>query len=151
MRIKIIMSVLVSFAVAYLALVCVGPRVRGSKGGVKHFTTVQEYNESVGDGTSVYIVKYYAPWCGHCKRLLPIWEALGQKLEGEKGLVIASVDCTDKKLRPVCDANDIKGFPTIKAVYGGESKEKFKGSRDAETLEKFAKQQKLLWTRETVQ
>jgi protein disulfide-isomerase-like protein len=145
------MRLLSSFAVVCLALVCLGACVLGSSGGVKHFTSAQEYDESVGDGTSVYIVKYYAPWCGHCKRLLPVWEALGQKLQGEKGVVIASVDCTDKTLRPVCDANDIKGFPTIKSVYGGESKEKFKGSRDADTLEKFAKQQKLLWTGETVQ
>lgn len=129
----------------------IGPFVEGSSSGVKHFTSAQEYQEAVGDGKSVYIVKYYAPWCGHCKRLLPIWETLSKKLEMEKGLVIASVDCTDKKLRPVCDANGITGFPTIKSVFGGESKERFKGSRDADTLEKFAKQQKLLWTGETIQ
>lgn len=145
------MTRLLSLTVFGCVWACIAGLTVGSTDGVKHFTSAQEYNEYVGDGKSVYIVKYYAPWCGHCKRLLPIWETLGKSLELEKGLVIASVDCTNNQLRSVCDASGIKGFPTIKSVFGGEAKEQFKGSRDADTLEKFARRQKLLWTAETVQ
>lgn len=140
------------FICVCIACLCVSQKVAGSNdSGVKHFTSAEEYNESIGDGKSVYIIKYYAPWCGHCKRLIPVWEALGKNLQEEEGVVIASVDCTNKKLKPVCESNGIRGFPTIKSVFDGKSKETFKGSRDATNLEKFAKQQKLLWTAETVQ
>ena len=114
------------------------------------FRSKEQYNEAIGDGKTVYVVKYFAPWCGHCKRLAPVWDELSDAVKDQGGLVIASVDCTNKKMKPVCDEEGIRGFPTIKSVFGGESKEMYKGARDLENLKKWAVQQQLLWTAETV-
>lgn len=37
----------------------------------------QNWNDIVADPTKDVFVKYYAPWCGHCQALAPIWTELG--------------------------------------------------------------------------
>lgn len=43
------------------------------------------------------VVKYFAPWCGHCKKLAPTWDELSEQglttSDGKK-VVVAKVDCT---------------------------------------------------------
>ena len=51
-----------------------------------------------------------APWCGHCKKLAPIWDELAEKFEGAKDVVIAKVDSTLNELEEV----SVQGFPTLK-------------------------------------
>lgn len=54
-----------------------------------------ELTESIFDLLTAgkpWFVKFYAPWCGHCKTLAPIWEELGQNLKGK--INVGSVDCT---------------------------------------------------------
>jgi len=81
----------------------------------KAVTTVVAHNfeEIVLDTTKDVLLEMYAPWCGHCKKLDPIYEELAQKIKKNKNtnMVIAKIDAT---------ANDsphakyvAKGYPTI--------------------------------------
>ena len=56
------------------------------------------------------LVKFYAPWCGHCKKLAPIYEDLAKKYKDNKKLLIAECDATENEIESV----SITGFPTIK-------------------------------------
>ena len=76
-------------------------------------------------------VKFYAPWCGHCKKLKPEWDKLNIN-----NVDIQEVDCTVEK--ELCEKHNIKGFPTIK--YGNpEDLKDYNGDRDYEAMQAFLK------------
>jgi len=100
--------------------------------------TDDTYNSAISDG-KVYFVKYYAPWCGHCKRLAPTWDELGDAMSGTN-VVIAKVDCTVSK--SVCTGAGVQGYPTLKLVQNGKVKEDYRGSRDLTALKSFAAKHK---------
>ena len=85
-------------------------------------------------GKAVFL-KMYAPWCGHCKKLAPTWSQLEMHYK-DSNVVVASVDCTAGG-KSICDANGVRGFPTLK--YGDPaSLEDYQGGRDFESLNTFA-------------
>ncbi|GLI70493.1 hypothetical protein VaNZ11_015399 [Volvox africanus] len=100
---------------------------------VVHLTS-SNYEEKTGDG-KVYFIKYYAPWCGHCKRLAGTWKELGEAFKDNTNVAIAHVDCTDD--RDVCTSAEVRGYPTLKVVYKGEEIEAYRGSRDKDSLKSF--------------
>ena len=87
----------------------------------------------------VSFVKFFAPWCGHCKRLAPTWEELAQKFKNTENVKIGKVDCTEgsDKNRELCDGNGVTGFPTLNLYKDGKLVEEYKGKRTLEDLEAF--------------
>lgn len=98
--------------------------------------TPDNYDELTA-GKTVFI-KFFAPWCGHCKKMAPDWEKLAEEFDGDKVGLVAEVDCTTAG-KPLCDANGVRGFPTLK--YGDPAAlEDYKGGRALKDLSKFAKE-----------
>jgi len=66
----------------------------------------------------------------------PAWDKLMKEFAGHSSALVADVDCTAAG-KPLCDANGVKGFPTIK--FGDPSAlEDYKGAREFDGLQKFA-------------
>lgn len=76
----------------------------------------KSFNSIVMDDSKDALVEFYAPWCGHCKSLAPIYEELATNLKHNTNLVIAKVDSTANEVEQV----SIKGFPTIKFFPAGK-------------------------------
>jgi len=81
------------------------------------------------------LVKFYAPWCGHCKKLAPIWDDLATELKNVKNLVIAKFDATANEVEGV----DVRGYPTLKWYpKGGKTAPvDYEGERDLEGFKKW--------------
>mmetsp|Transcript_16211 Transcript_16211/g.35087 ORF Transcript_16211/g.35087 Transcript_16211/m.35087 type:complete len:218 (-) Transcript_16211:378-1031(-) len=91
--------------------------------------------EAETSGKSVFL-KFFAPWCGHCKKLKPDWDKLMDEFAGSATQLVADVDCTAGG-KPLCDENGVKGYPTLK--WGDPSDlQDYQGGRTLSDLSKFA-------------
>jgi protein disulfide-isomerase A1 len=80
------------------------------------------------------LVEFYAPWCGHCKQLAPIYDKLGEKFADNSNIVVAKMDATVNEL----EHTKINSFPTIKLYKRGDNKVvEYNGERTLEGLSKF--------------
>lgn len=80
------------------------------------------------------LVEFYAPWCGHCKQLAPIYDKLGSHFEDRGDVVVAKMDSTANELEDI----KIQGFPTIKLFKKGDNKViDYNGERTLDGLTKF--------------
>jgi len=59
-----------------------------------------------------WMVKFYAPWCGHCKNLKPEWDAFADKHVGEVN--VGEVDCDNTENKIFCKSLGVTGYPSIK-------------------------------------
>jgi len=93
-----------------------------------------QFDEIVNDSTKDVFVKYYAPWCGHCKKLAPIWEELGEAYKDNENVVIAKFDATANEAEGV----EVRGYPTL-IFYprGNKAGVTFDGDRTLEPLKKY--------------
>ncbi|XP_039283807.1 protein disulfide-isomerase isoform X2 [Nilaparvata lugens] len=86
------------------------------------------------DKSKDVLVEFYAPWCGHCKQLEPIYDQLGESLKEKDDIVVAKMDATINEL----EDTKILSFPTIKLYKKGDNKVvQYNGERTLEGLSKF--------------
>lgn len=94
----------------------------------------KNWEQIVKDETKDVLVKYYAPWCGHCKALAPTWDDLAEQVKDIDDLIIAKFDATANEVAGL----DIRGYPTLK-YYPKNDKSglDYNGERDVEDFKKF--------------
>lgn len=94
----------------------------------------KNFDEVVFDKTKDVLVEFYAPWCGHCKQLAPIYDELAEKYKDRKDVLIVKMDATANEL----EHTKVDSFPTIK-LYKKETNAvvQYNGERTLEGLSKF--------------
>lgn len=103
--------------------------------------TKYNFDDNVKNGD--WFIKFFAPWCTHCKRMKPVWDQLADRGSNQDWSVkIAEVDCTTSK--DVCDRAQIKAFPTLALISNGVLKAKYAGEATVEHFEEFLTEQAVL-------
>ncbi|EMR10335.1 protein disulfide-isomerase domain [Pneumocystis murina B123] len=79
--------------------------------------TPETFNEIVFDPKKDVLVKFYAPWCGHCKKLEPIYERIHKCFSSDKHVSIVKFNADYYK--DFAKVYNIEGFPTLKLFLKG--------------------------------
>src|SRR5688500_108874 len=81
--------------------------------------TDNDYDQALNE-FEYALVEFYAPWCGHCKRLAPEYAQAAQKLaETNPDIKLCKVDATVEEKSAA--KNNIGGYPTLKFFIKGHS------------------------------
>uniref|UniRef100_A0A1A8KN49 Protein disulfide-isomerase n=1 Tax=Nothobranchius kuhntae TaxID=321403 RepID=A0A1A8KN49_NOTKU len=83
------------------------------------------------------LVKFYAPWCGHCKKLAPEFQKAARRLKGS--VQFAKVDCTAHTV--TCGRFGVTGYPTLKIFRYGKDSAPYDGPRTANGIYNYMMKQ----------
>ncbi|SBO26688.1 thioredoxin-related protein, putative [Plasmodium knowlesi strain H] len=88
---------------------------------------------STGNTTGSWFIKFYAPWCSHCKAMTKTWTQLAAELKGTVN--VAKIDVTtNSKTRK---RFKIEGFPTIIYFKNGKMYDYKNHDRSLEAFKMF--------------
>lgn len=93
------------------------------------------------EGQDLALVMFYAPWCGHCKRMKPEFDKAAKTLSAnDPPVALAKVDCTEAG-KDTCGRFEVRGYPTVKIFRNGELSQDYNGPREAPGIIKYMKSQ----------
>ncbi|KAM7507757.1 hypothetical protein LguiA_018210 [Lonicera macranthoides] len=138
---RVLIALFFLFAIPFMASYVIS----ASESESKEFVLTLDhsnFNETVSRHKFI-VVEFYAPWCGHCKKLAPEYEKAASILSShDPPIILAKVDASDEKNKVLGKEFEIKGFPTIKIFRnGGKNIQEYKGTRDADGIVAYLKKQ----------
>ncbi|NXY05902.1 TMX3 isomerase, partial [Pteruthius melanotis] len=84
----------------------------------------------------IWLVDFYAPWCGHCKKLEPVWNEVGIEMRNMGSPVkVGKMDATS--FSSVASEFGVRGYPTIKLLKG-DLAYNYRGPRTKDDIIEFA-------------
>jgi len=95
------------------------------------------------------LVEFYAPWCGHCKKLAPEWAKAGKhfakkwKANEFENVALAKMDMTQEgdAVKAISAKYGVEGFPTLKLFTDGEVAQEYSGGREWKDIAAFMRLQ----------
>lgn len=79
----------------------------------------KNFKSEVIDNDLDVLVKFYAPWCGHCKKLAPVYKSIAESLTDIKTLKLVEIDASKNDVEGII----LEGYPTL-LMYSAKSKTK---------------------------
>lgn len=126
-----------TFARALLAAICAFLALSVASSEEDHVLTLDTGNfEDQINKHDFIVVMFFAPWCGHCKRLEPEFDRAARALAEEGSeIVLAKINGDDKKHKRLMRKYEVSGFPTLK-VFRKDSlpPSTYKGPRGSDGL-----------------
>ncbi|CAK9441549.1 uncharacterized protein LODBEIA_P54170 [Lodderomyces beijingensis] len=77
--------------------------------------SASNFDKAIHNTNYTTIVKFYAPWCGYCQQLKPVWRKLSKYMnqDAQLGINVAALNCDNPQNKPLCSSYQIQGFPTL--------------------------------------
>lgn len=100
--------------------------------------TDSNFDKLVLQSDDMWLIEFFAPWCGHCKNLAPHWAKAASELKGK--VKLGALDATVNKAK--ASQYEIQGYPTIKFFGPGpkssSSAEEYDGGRTSSEIVQWA-------------
>ena len=96
----------------------------------------KSFHDLVINNDKDVLVEFYAPWCGHCKKLAPTYDELGKKFKNVENIVIAKMDSTANEVD--VPGMQVRGFPSLYFFKGNDKGNPIK-YEDGRELDDFVK------------
>ncbi|XP_065898248.1 protein disulfide-isomerase A6 homolog [Dysidea avara] len=114
-----------------------GKKTGGSSDDVVKLTD-SNFEETVINSNDMWLVEFFAPWCGHCKNLAPHWASAATELKGK--VKLGALDATAETV--TASRFGIRGYPTIKFFPSGpkefSSAKEYDGGRTSGDIVQWA-------------
>jgi len=75
-----------------------------------------------------------ADWCAPCRVLDPVLEKIAHEFKGK--LILGKVEAEDENMK-IAGQYNVRGFPTVIALYQGEELARFHGAKSFSFIKEF--------------
>lgn len=95
--------------------------------------TEENFKEEIKKG--VFLVDFYADWCGPCRMLTPVLEKVAQKMQGTAAVVKLDIDQAQR----TAAGYQVTSIPTLILFKDGKEVGRLVGLRDEDAIHDFVR------------
>ncbi len=88
-----------------------------------------DYNELINSGKTV-LIEFFASWCPHCQRMMPIVQQIRELLDGKVGVYQFDID----EYKELAEENKVESIPTFIVYRDGKEMWRQSGEMAADVL-----------------